>query len=43
VNLVASAACAALAEAHKRSVIRRELQGRIVADMIKSVASGVPR
>ena len=31
------------AEAHKRSLIRRDLQGKIVADMLKSIASGVPR
>jgi DNA-binding CsgD family transcriptional regulator len=31
------------AEAHKRSLIRRDLQGKIVAEMLKSIASGVPR
>ena len=31
------------AEAHKRSLIRRDLQGKIVADMLKSISSGVPR
>jgi hypothetical protein len=30
------------AEAHKRSLIRRDLQGKIVAEMLKSIASGVP-
>jgi hypothetical protein len=31
------------AEAHKRSLIRRDLQGKIVTEMLKSIASGVPR
>ena len=31
------------AEAHKRSLIRRDLQGKIVAEMLKSISSGVPR
>ena len=31
------------AEAHKRSLIRRDLQGKIVAEMLKSIASGVAR
>ena len=35
--------CPALAEAHKRSLIRREPQGKIVANMIKLVAAGAPR
>jgi DNA-binding CsgD family transcriptional regulator len=31
------------AEAHKRSLIRRELQNKIVADMLKSIAAGTQR